>query len=251
MRSKELEVQYHMTLLEKQRRDHQMESSKSDQLTRQVSTFSQTETELRSQLNIYVEKFKQVCSPDLDCPANKSKVEDTLNSSNDLFLTFRKEMEEMSKKTRRLEKDNSSLSKKNEAMSQNILQMAEERNQQQYNMEALLKKNENLERLCRGMQAQGRGQMSSRKGKEEDDDDEDSESEYDSNEDDEDDSDEEESEGSEDEESDEAPDPPKTTVSKAQNSKPTPKAPTGGGKAPQAEKVPAKTNGVSHKKGRK
>jgi Myosin-like coiled-coil protein len=60
LRSKELEVHYHMALLEQQRHDQEMEHSKSDQLTRQVSTFSQTETELRSQLNIYVEKFKQV-----------------------------------------------------------------------------------------------------------------------------------------------------------------------------------------------
>jgi hypothetical protein len=60
LRSKELEVQYHMALLEQQKRDQEMENSKSDQLTHQVSTFSQTEAELRSQLNIYVEKFKQV-----------------------------------------------------------------------------------------------------------------------------------------------------------------------------------------------
>jgi hypothetical protein len=60
LRSKDLEIQYHMAKLEQQRRAQEMESSKSHQLTRQVSTFSQTETELRSQLNIYVEKFKQV-----------------------------------------------------------------------------------------------------------------------------------------------------------------------------------------------
>ena len=36
------------------------EMRKSRTLNSQVSTFSQTETELRSQLNIYVEKFKQV-----------------------------------------------------------------------------------------------------------------------------------------------------------------------------------------------
>jgi hypothetical protein len=61
LRSKDLEIQFHMAKLEQQRRAQEMESSKSHQLTRQVSTFSQTETELRSQLNIYVEKFKQVC----------------------------------------------------------------------------------------------------------------------------------------------------------------------------------------------
>ena len=49
-----------MARLEQQRKAQEVESSKSHQLTRQVSTFSQTESELRTQLNIYVEKFKQV-----------------------------------------------------------------------------------------------------------------------------------------------------------------------------------------------
>jgi hypothetical protein len=60
LRTKELEIQYQMARLEQQRKQQEAESSKSHQLTRQVSTFSQTETELRTQLNIYVEKFKQV-----------------------------------------------------------------------------------------------------------------------------------------------------------------------------------------------
>lgn len=60
MRQKDLEIQAQLMLLDQQRKAQEMESSKSHQLTRQVSTFSQTETELRSQLNIYVEKFKQV-----------------------------------------------------------------------------------------------------------------------------------------------------------------------------------------------
>ncbi|KAF1964000.1 hypothetical protein BU23DRAFT_84133 [Bimuria novae-zelandiae CBS 107.79] len=59
LRTKELEIQYQMARLEQQRKKQEAESSKSHQLTRQVSTFSQTETELRTQLNIYVEKFKQ------------------------------------------------------------------------------------------------------------------------------------------------------------------------------------------------
>ncbi|KAF2499505.1 hypothetical protein BU16DRAFT_453961 [Lophium mytilinum] len=152
LRTKELEIQYQMARLDQQRKAQEVESSKSHQLTRQVSTFSQTESELRTQLNIYVEKFKQV--------------EETLNNSNDLFLTFRKEMEEMSKKTKRLEKENHNLTRKQEATSRNILEMAEERTRAQKDMarkdkemELLRKKNENLEKLCRGMQAQGRGQV--------------------------------------------------------------------------------------------
>jgi hypothetical protein len=60
LRSKDLEIQYHLARQEQLRKAQDAELSKSHQLTRQVSTFSQTENELRSQLNIYVEKFKQV-----------------------------------------------------------------------------------------------------------------------------------------------------------------------------------------------
>jgi ribosomal protein S13 len=62
LRTKDLEIAYHTAKLDQQKRAQEVESSRSNQLTRQVSTFSQTETELRTQLNIYVEKFKQVCS---------------------------------------------------------------------------------------------------------------------------------------------------------------------------------------------
>jgi hypothetical protein len=66
-------------------------------------------------------------------------------------------MEEMSKKTKRLEKENSSLTRKHDATNQNIIKMAEERTRAQKELEQLRKRNENLEKLCRGMQAQGRG----------------------------------------------------------------------------------------------
>jgi hypothetical protein len=180
LRTKELEIQYQMARLEQQRKQQELESSKSHQLTRQVSTFSQTETELRTQLNIYVEKFKQM------------QVEETLNNSNDLFLTFRKEMEEMSKKTKRLEKQNDALTRNKEATNRNILEMAEERTKMQKDLarkdkelELLKKKNENLEKLCRGMQAQGRGQVNMNDIEE---DEEATESEYDYEEDEQDDS---------------------------------------------------------------
>lgn len=60
MRTKESEVQYSLARLEQQRKLAENETTRSRTLSAQVSTFSQTETELRSQLNIYVEKFKQV-----------------------------------------------------------------------------------------------------------------------------------------------------------------------------------------------
>lgn len=81
-----------------------------------------------------------------------------MNNSNELFLTFRKEMEEMSKKTKRLEKENLTLTRKHDQTNRNILEMAEERTRNQEELEKWRKKSNHLEALCRRMQEQGRGQ---------------------------------------------------------------------------------------------
>ncbi|OJJ41026.1 hypothetical protein ASPWEDRAFT_241693 [Aspergillus wentii DTO 134E9] len=142
LRSKDAEIQCLTAKYEEQRRAAENEAARCRALSSQVSTFSHTEAELRSQLNIYVEKFKQ----------------DTLNNSNELFLTFRKEMEEMSKKTKRLEKENLTLTRKHDQTNRNILEMAEERTRNHEELEKWRKKSHHLEALCRRMQAQGRGQ---------------------------------------------------------------------------------------------
>ncbi|KAL2870867.1 taxilin [Aspergillus lucknowensis] len=144
LRSKDAEIQSLTAKYEEQRRAAENEAARCRALSSQVSTFSHTESELRSQLNIYVEKFKQV--------------EDTLNNSNELFLTFRKEMEEMSKKTKRLEKENLTLTRKHDQTNRNILEMAEERTRNHEELDKWRKKSHHLEALCRRMQAQGRGQ---------------------------------------------------------------------------------------------
>ena len=212
MRTKECEVQLSLARAEEHRKRAEDEMKKSRTLNSQVSTFSQTETELRSQLNIYVEKFKQVglslpsllafifsCLPLLSssdsnmlsanmlvfpyffavlwrladrwsslpqcctqayffilCLMSVFQVEETLNNSNELFLTFRKEMEEMSKKTKRLEKENLNLTRKHDLTNRNILEMAEERTKVNKEMETLRKKNNTLESVIRRMQDQGR-----------------------------------------------------------------------------------------------
>ena len=62
LRTKELEVQYNMARFDRERKSAEIEVARSRALNVQVLTFSKTETELRNQLNIYVEKFKQVCA---------------------------------------------------------------------------------------------------------------------------------------------------------------------------------------------
>ena len=84
-------------------------------------------------------------------------MEDTLNNSNELFLTFRKEMEEMSKKTKRLEKENQTLTRKHDSTNRNILEMAEERTRDKEDLERLRKQEQQMRNIIKSMQQQGRG----------------------------------------------------------------------------------------------
>lgn len=66
-------------------------------------------------------------------------------------------MEEMSKKTKRLEKENENLKKKHDAMNKNILKMAEERTKHMKEVDVLSNKNNKLTSIINQMQQQGRG----------------------------------------------------------------------------------------------
>ncbi|KAF8464612.1 myosin-like coiled-coil protein-domain-containing protein [Kalaharituber pfeilii] len=61
-------------------------------------------------------------------------------------------MEEMSKKTKRLERENAQLSRKNEAMNRNILEMAEERTRKEKELNEYKKKYAKIEGICRALQ---------------------------------------------------------------------------------------------------
>lgn len=88
-------------------------------------------------------------------------------------------MEEMSKKTKRLEKENHTLNRKHEQTNRNILEMAEERTRNHEELDRWRKKCNHLETLCRRMQAQGRGEGLPEGNSRLDGDDEGTESEYD------------------------------------------------------------------------
>jgi hypothetical protein len=60
LRHRDAEIAYTGARHEAERRRADTEAARCRTLSTQVSTFSHTEAELRSQLNIYVEKFKQV-----------------------------------------------------------------------------------------------------------------------------------------------------------------------------------------------
>lgn len=63
----------------------------------------------------------------------------------------------MSKKTKRLEKENLTLTKKHDLTNRNIIEMAEEREKNKHTIDALKKKNDTLNNIIKQMQQQGRG----------------------------------------------------------------------------------------------
>ncbi|KAI9229179.1 MAG: myosin-like coiled-coil protein-domain-containing protein [Piptocephalis tieghemiana] len=144
-RSREVDVDLTKARLAREREKADLHVVTSNMLRSKIASLQQTEAELRSQLTLYVEKFKQV--------------EETLNRSNELFANFRREMEQMSQKTKKLEKDNQAVKAKSEASRGRIAEMADmlhkkdlvigERDQQLKNAE---KRRALLEGLSRTLQ---------------------------------------------------------------------------------------------------
>jgi hypothetical protein len=140
LKAKDVEIQllqghYYTHLCQLQRRD---EANRA--LSGHVAALGASESDLRSQLSVYVDKFKQV--------------EDTLTKSNDLFATFRHEMEQMTQKLSRLERENQSFQTKCTTLSRNIIEMADERSKQALLIEQLKGQKSKLESVCRSMQAE-------------------------------------------------------------------------------------------------
>lgn len=80
--------------------------------TEQINALLKTEAELRGQLAMYGDKFEQF--------------QDTLTKSNEVFATFKKEMEKMSKTIKKLEKENAGLRDKGQKSDLAVVDLAEE-----------------------------------------------------------------------------------------------------------------------------
>ncbi|KAE8297629.1 Beta-taxilin Muscle-derived protein 77 [Larimichthys crocea] len=105
---------------------------------RKCELMKEQETQLKQQLSLYMDKFEEFQS--------------TLAKSNEVFTTFRQEMEKMTKKIKKLEKETTQWRTKWESNNQALLQMAEEKTLRDGHFKALQGKLELLERLCRALQ---------------------------------------------------------------------------------------------------
>jgi hypothetical protein len=134
------ESRLHQTQLARQHHFLRATCTKLEQTERRLAHLARSEAELKAQVRQYVDKFRQV--------------EETLVKSNELFGTFRGEMEAMSAKLGRFERENGQMHAKCATLSRNIIEMADERARLTTALETAKAQKAKLEALCRTLQAE-------------------------------------------------------------------------------------------------
>ncbi|XP_074412027.1 alpha-taxilin isoform X1 [Zonotrichia albicollis] len=107
---------------------------------RMCELMKQQETHLKQQLALYTEKFEEF--------------QNTLSKSSEVFTTFKQEMEKMTKKIKKLEKETTMYRSRWESSNKALLEMAEEKTLRDKELEGLQVKIQRLEKLCRALQTE-------------------------------------------------------------------------------------------------
>ncbi|XP_051991937.1 alpha-taxilin-like [Xyrauchen texanus] len=107
---------------------------------RMYELMKQQEVHLKQQLSLYTDKFEEF--------------QNTLSKSNEVFTTFKQEMEKMTKKIKKLEKETTMYRSRWESSNKALLEMAEEKTLRDKEFESLHVKVQRLEKLCRALQTE-------------------------------------------------------------------------------------------------
>jgi len=152
LREKQWEHKLHAKDLEKQLEEakakHQEEVAKQAEAkaaaySAQAEAQARTEADLREQLALYGDKFEQF--------------KDTLTKSNEIFATYKKEMDKLTKRNRELEKENATVKKTAAKKEAALVQLLGEKKLWTKEQEALKGQRDKLEKLCRGMTLERNG----------------------------------------------------------------------------------------------
>ncbi|XP_026521973.1 beta-taxilin [Notechis scutatus] len=104
----------------------------------QAKMLKEQETVLRAQLTLYSERFEEF--------------QKTLTKSNEVFANFKQEMDKMTKKMKKLEKDTATWKARFENCNKALLDMIEEKAMRAKEYECFVVKIQRLENLCRALQ---------------------------------------------------------------------------------------------------
>ncbi|KAM8750142.1 gamma-taxilin-like [Rhynchonycteris naso] len=125
---------------EKHQREKEFLLKEATELRYQYEEMKHQEVQLKQQLSLYMDKFEEF--------------QITMAKSNELFTTFRLEMEKMTKKIKKLEKEIIIWRTKWESNNKVLLQMAEEKTIRDKEYKSLQMKLELLEKLFRALQVE-------------------------------------------------------------------------------------------------
>ncbi|KAI3859133.1 hypothetical protein MKW92_020892 [Papaver armeniacum] len=140
LKQKSLELQIADLKIQQHEEKSNQEKTQMKLYAEQVSQLLATEKNLRLQLSADGEKFQQF--------------QDALLKSNEVFETFKQEIEKMAKSIKELKKENIFLKSKCEKTDVTLIELVGEREHMKKQLEKLKNQKEKLESLCRSLQAQ-------------------------------------------------------------------------------------------------
>ncbi|CAN8302384.1 unnamed protein product [Cochlearia groenlandica] len=140
LKQKTLELQISALKIKQHEEKLIHEQSQMKVYAEQVSQLLSTEKNLRVQLTSDGEKFQQF--------------QDALVKSNEVFETFKLEIEKMSKAIKELRKENAFLKSKTERSDLTLIELVEERERMKKVLEKTKNQKDKLESLCRSLQAE-------------------------------------------------------------------------------------------------
>lgn len=140
LKQKTLELQIAELKIQQQEEKSVQEQSQMKLYAEQVSQLLATEKNLRLQLTADGEKFQQF--------------QDALLKSNEVFETFKQEIEKMAKSIKDLKKENIFLKSKCDKSDVTLIELVEEREHLKKQLEKTKNQKEKLESLCRSLQAE-------------------------------------------------------------------------------------------------
>ncbi|KAF8021891.1 hypothetical protein BT93_G2126 [Corymbia citriodora subsp. variegata] len=140
LKQKSLELQIADLKIKQHEEKVIQEQSQMKVYAEQVSQLLETEKNLRLQLTADGEKFQQF--------------QDALSKSNEVFETFKQEIEKMAKSIKDLKKENAFLKDKCQKSDITLIELVDERERSKKQMEKLKNQKEKLESLCRSLQAE-------------------------------------------------------------------------------------------------
>ncbi|PON58548.1 Taxilin family [Parasponia andersonii] len=140
LKQKSLELQIADLKIKQHEEKLVQEQSRIKLYAEQVSQLLATEKNLHLQLTADGEKFQQF--------------QDALLKSNEVFETFKQEIQKMAKSIKELKKDNTFLRSKSEKSDITLIELVDERERLKKQLEKTKNQKEKLESLCRSLQAE-------------------------------------------------------------------------------------------------